>query len=272
MANLSLDKLLRKLLSLHIEQEQLWLSTDRQYCFSSKRNRRRSDKKNKKGFPSRVTGWAVAVRVILKATGGEIFATSDFDEWADGGCGLSGYDVDDQKLREHLAGFSDDLPPLTNDKSKAIAALDNPEFLERLRTNIHEKCPQDAEALIASFGDATWGIAIAEDRAQSSELHDVRTDVGSAPLASAMENTTADDRDDVPQWDEHTEARNKWVYEQCCDVVKYSAIISDLKNKKPKTWGRLNQPSSVKKAASAYADRHGKPPIPRRAKGRPKSK
>ena len=76
---------------------------------------------------------------------------------------------------------------------------------------------------------------------------------------------------DAPQWDENTEARNKWLYGQCRKGKKYSAIIADLKNK-PKSWARLEHPNSIKKAAEAYATRKQLPPIPRRSAGRPKQK
>ncbi len=76
---------------------------------------------------------------------------------------------------------------------------------------------------------------------------------------------------DAPQWDNNTEARNKWLYEQCKKGKKYSAIIADLKNK-PKSWTRLEHPNSIKKAAEAYATRKQLQPIPRRSAGRPKQK
>lgn len=92
---------------------------------------------------------------------------------------------------------------------------------------------------------------------------------------TTAENKGDSGRDAVPalrqEWSKHREARGKWLYEQCCKGTKYAAIIANL-NKKPKTWDRLNWPNSVKGAANEYAKRHGKPPIPRRAKGRPKSK
>ena len=77
--------------------------------------------------------------------------------------------------------------------------------------------------------------------------------------------------DDAPQWDKETEARNKWLYEQCRKGKKYAAIIADLKNK-PKSWARLEYPNSIKKAAEAYATRKQLQPIPHRSAGRPKQK
>lgn len=86
-----------------------------------------------------------------------------------------------------------------------------------------------------------------------------------------LEQPTETVADDVPQWDKITEARNKWLYEQCKNGKKYSAIIADLKNK-PKSWARLEHPNSIKKAAEAYAARKQLQPIPRRSAGRPKQK
>ena len=70
-----------------------------------------------------------------------------------------------------------------------------------------------------------------------------------------------------PRWDEATEARNKFVYEQCRELTLYKTIISQV-CKRPE-WEPLNRIPSVSRAAKAYAKRHALPPPPARKSGRP---
>ena len=70
-----------------------------------------------------------------------------------------------------------------------------------------------------------------------------------------------------PKWDEATEARNKWVYEECIKLTPYKTIIAQLA--KRTEWEPLTTISSVKRAANAYAKRHNLPPPPARHSGRP---
>ena len=73
---------------------------------------------------------------------------------------------------------------------------------------------------------------------------------------------------ETAQWDSVTEARNKWLYEQCTEVMPYATIILRLKEKSD--WEPIESISGVKRAANAYAERKGLPPIPRRQRGRPR--
>ena len=78
---------------------------------------------------------------------------------------------------------------------------------------------------------------------------------------------------DEVQWDEETEARNKWLYEQCWRIVPYSKIIRDLDTLcKEKGWDPIRSIPGIKRAANAYAKRKGKPRIPRRRSGRPRGR
>ena len=79
------------------------------------------------------------------------------------------------------------------------------------------------------------------------------------------------DPDEAPQWDKRTEARNKWLYEQCHKGTKYEAILRELKTKSAK-WQLIESVNGIKKAANAYATRKQKKLIPRRGAGRPKAK
>lgn len=72
---------------------------------------------------------------------------------------------------------------------------------------------------------------------------------------------------DVPKWDKATEGRNRWIYEECCKGTPYSTIIRRL-NKKPMSWERITSVGGIKKAAIAYATRHGKPRPAQRIAGR----
>ena len=72
-------------------------------------------------------------------------------------------------------------------------------------------------------------------------------------------------------WDKATEARNKWLYDQCCKKVPYGKIIIKLE-KKPMTWERLGTPNGIKKAANAYAERHDLVGIPKRTRGAPRKR
>lgn len=88
------------------------------------------------------------------------------------------------------------------------------------------------------------------------------TDGGAAQLAKSKSG---------PRWDKATEARNKWLYEQCKKGTPYKQIIAKLREK-PKSWGRISTVQGIKKAALAYADRHGLEPPPPRKGGRPSRK
>jgi hypothetical protein len=61
------------------------------------------------------------------------------------------------------------------------------------------------------------------------------------------------------------EARDRWLYQQCCARVPYKAILSQLKNLGPgKGWQRLGSIQGIRKAARSYAKLHDLPyPAPR---------
>lgn len=63
--------------------------------------------------------------------------------------------------------------------------------------------------------------------------------------------------------DRETEARDKWIYQQCDAKVPYSTIIIKLKEKV--SWELIDTPQGILAAARRYATRHDKPqPPPRR--------
>lgn len=72
----------------------------------------------------------------------------------------------------------------------------------------------------------------------------------------------------APVWDAQTEARNKWLYEECCNVTIYKTIIAELE--KRTDWEQITSPGGIKRAANAYATRKGLSSIPPRQGGRPK--
>jgi hypothetical protein len=63
--------------------------------------------------------------------------------------------------------------------------------------------------------------------------------------------------------DKHSEARDKWIYEECCRGTAYDRIAIILK-KKPKGWARIDSKQGVRNAAIRYAKRHKLPDIPKR--------
>jgi len=71
---------------------------------------------------------------------------------------------------------------------------------------------------------------------------------------------------EAAKWDGATEARNKWLYGQCRDLVPYASIVFGLKEKAE--WDPIESFSGIKRAANAYAARKGLPAIPRRQRGR----
>ena len=74
-----------------------------------------------------------------------------------------------------------------------------------------------------------------------------------------------------PPWPPATLARNKWLYEQCCNGVPYKDIIRELQDM-PAEWERLSEHSGVKRAARAYARRCDFEDPPIRRRGRAKAK
>lgn len=69
-------------------------------------------------------------------------------------------------------------------------------------------------------------------------------------------------------WDAETEARNRWIYEECCAGTRYSAIIRQLPQQSSE-WELINTPQGIRDAAQAYATRHRLQPPARRHRGRP---
>lgn len=65
------------------------------------------------------------------------------------------------------------------------------------------------------------------------------------------------------------DARDEWLYDLAMKTVAWGTIRMRLA-KKPKSWERIDSDNGVKKAARAYAHRHGLPVPPPRKAGRPK--
>lgn len=67
-------------------------------------------------------------------------------------------------------------------------------------------------------------------------------------------------------WDDATEARNKWIYDECCNGTTYKSIIYALK--KSPEWYPIKTASGIKRSAREYAKRKGLQPPPERQPGR----
>jgi len=72
-----------------------------------------------------------------------------------------------------------------------------------------------------------------------------------------------EERPYVTKRDKATEARNKWIYEQCYKGIPYDTIVIRLK-KKPKSWDRIDSKQGILACARKYAERHSLPPPPPR--------
>ncbi len=57
------------------------------------------------------------------------------------------------------------------------------------------------------------------------------------------------------------ESRDKWIYQQCMNLVPYDTIAIRLR-KKPKSWERIASKQGIRAAAVRYAERHNLDEIP----------
>ena len=63
--------------------------------------------------------------------------------------------------------------------------------------------------------------------------------------------------------DKATEARDKWIYDQCCKGVAYDSIARNLSKKNPK-WARIGTKQGILACAKRYAKRKRLPEPPPR--------
>jgi len=85
-------------------------------------------------------------------------------------------------------------------------------------------------------------------------------------LESQLQSRQSLSFDKKPDVAGQNEERDKWIYEQCCKLVKYVTIINRLAKKK--TWEAICTIQGIKLAANRYAARHDLPSIPPRQCGR----
>jgi hypothetical protein len=64
------------------------------------------------------------------------------------------------------------------------------------------------------------------------------------------------------------EDRDGWLYEQCCQLIRYSRIMEQLAHRWPADEA-IQSIQGIKRAANRYARTHHLPPIPSRQRGRP---
>ena len=72
--------------------------------------------------------------------------------------------------------------------------------------------------------------------------------------------------DEIKLFISPSDARNRFIYEQCHNYVSYKNIETAVKSHAD--WEPLTGPSSVKAAANRYASKYELPPIPKRQHGR----
>ena len=107
-----------------------------------------------------------------------------------------------------------------------------------------------------SFVNNVWTASIAAINAVLNAVGEAQAD---RPKREPLPATTAN------------EARDKWLYEQCCKPeVKLQTIKQRLANKKK--WAQLDSIQGIRLAANRYAERNQLPEIPSRQPGKPARK
>jgi hypothetical protein len=89
---------------------------------------------------------------------------------------------------------------------------------------------------------------------------DGQADVPSGAQAKPTRGAPAKNARRTDGRDRKLEARNKWIYQQCCKGRgrPLAAILADLKRKAPeKGWAVLSSIQAIRTAAIGYAERHG---------------
>jgi hypothetical protein len=134
-----------------------------------------------------------------------------------------------------------------DDVSQRLAAAGHQAFLEG-----HKR----REALNATCDRATARIteicADADKAAEGPAAVQEPTPLAPAPV------------DNAPVFrDELTEARDKWIYEQCCKGVPYDSIARNLTKQNPR-WNSIESKQGILAAARRYAKRRRLPPPHRR--------
>jgi len=76
----------------------------------------------------------------------------------------------------------------------------------------------------------------------------------------------------VIPWDETTEARNRWIYDQVMSGLTYPRIREQLVTlSEERRWDLIDSDNGIRQVASRYASVHHLPSPPPRKKGRPGS-
>lgn len=148
-----------------------------------------------------------------------------------------------------------EMQELLRDEYVAVAELERQRFMKS--SVIRESAPAASETSEGADPKPVRPVT---------EAATTIADTGIQGTAKSVKDKAAEDV--VSGWDEQTERRNKWLYDQCRKGTRYHAILAALR-KKPK-WSEITSVNGVKKAAAAYAEKYKLTPIPRRKRGRPK--
>jgi hypothetical protein len=69
---------------------------------------------------------------------------------------------------------------------------------------------------------------------------------------------------EIKVWrDPALEARDRWIYDECCKGRPYRTIINWLRSR-PERWRFISTVQGIRYVAAQYARRHRLPPPPRR--------
>ena len=88
-------------------------------------------------------------------------------------------------------------------------------------------------------------------------------DGAASPTGSAAADPIQENGKGKKRRNSSSDARDKWIYEECCKGTAYLTIVNKLKTK-PKTWDRIDTEQGIRRAAKSYAKKHDLPPIPSR--------
>ena len=140
------------------------------------------------------------------------------------------------------------------------------DVLEQCIQELGEMCHRWAVAVFGDWGAHWFRIAAFGD------FHRDHVDEFSLIRLSPAEILTRLDKPDKSQveqgWEDATDARDRWIYEQVMTGVKYEQIIIELRSK-PVKWQRIGSKQGIRLNADRYAKKFSRPAPMLRRPGRP---
>lgn len=172
-----------------------------------------------------------------------------------------------EEIRIALRHAKESLPQpgqLGGDPRVLAEVVDRLEYYAR---ELYDFCYRQAIAVFGDWGGYWYMQAASGEFSIDAIIDPATVDLPADRILQLMSSPAADESEQA--WRDAKEARDRWIYEQVMDQVKYPVIIRQLKSK-PIKWVRISNDSSVRKVARDYAARHNRPEPPKRAAGRPR--